>query len=138
MVAKSQHKTLNVAFREWLEQFTSSAGSAQEFDGLMSRLVLDTNVLVYSFEGAASAKARTAIQLMRRPIATRTGVLNYRVAQEFFNVALRRFSHPMTVAEAEQYLATTFRLLLAVHSSLALYAEALQIVQRWKVSGSPH
>ena len=38
------------------------------------------------------------------------------------------------MAEAEQYLATTFRPLLAVHSSLALYAEALQIVQRWKIS----
>lgn len=39
LVAKSQQKTLNVAFREWLEQFTSAAGSAQEFDALMSRLV---------------------------------------------------------------------------------------------------
>jgi Family of unknown function (DUF6364) len=37
-VARSQHKTLNAAFREWLEQFTHQAGSAQEFDSLMQRL----------------------------------------------------------------------------------------------------
>ena len=38
LVAKSQHKTLNTAFREWLEQFTARAGSVQEYDALMRRL----------------------------------------------------------------------------------------------------
>lgn len=38
LVAKSQHRTLNAAFREWLEQFTRRAGSAHEFDSLMNRL----------------------------------------------------------------------------------------------------
>jgi hypothetical protein len=38
LVAKSQHKTLNSAFREWLEQFTARAGSVQEYDALMRRL----------------------------------------------------------------------------------------------------
>jgi hypothetical protein len=38
LVARSQHKTLNTAFREWLEHFTSQAGNAEEFDALMTRL----------------------------------------------------------------------------------------------------
>ena len=38
LVARSQHKTLNVAFREWLVQYTARAGAAQEFDALMQRL----------------------------------------------------------------------------------------------------
>jgi len=38
LVAKAQHKTLNTAFREWLEQFTRQSGNAQEFDSLMKRL----------------------------------------------------------------------------------------------------
>jgi hypothetical protein len=38
LVAKGQRKTLNAAFREWLEQFTREWGSAQEFDSLMKRL----------------------------------------------------------------------------------------------------
>jgi hypothetical protein len=37
-VARSQHKTLNAAFREWLEQYTAEAGNALEFDALMQRL----------------------------------------------------------------------------------------------------
>ncbi len=38
LVARSQHKTLNAAFREWLKQFTARSGSGQEFDALMKRL----------------------------------------------------------------------------------------------------
>jgi hypothetical protein len=37
-VARSQHKTLNAAFREWLEQYAAQAGSVQEFEALMNRL----------------------------------------------------------------------------------------------------
>jgi hypothetical protein len=37
-LAKSQHKTLNALFREWLEQFTAQSGSAREYDALMKRL----------------------------------------------------------------------------------------------------
>jgi hypothetical protein len=37
-VAKSQRRTLNEAFREWLEQFTGQSGDAREFDSLMKRL----------------------------------------------------------------------------------------------------
>ena len=38
LIAKSQHKTLNAIFREWLEQLTMRSGSTQEFDALMQRL----------------------------------------------------------------------------------------------------
>ena len=37
-VARAQHKTLNVAFREWLRDFVQQSGSVQEFDSLMKRL----------------------------------------------------------------------------------------------------
>jgi len=38
LVARSQRKTLNAAFREWLIQFTGQSSSAQEVDSLMKRL----------------------------------------------------------------------------------------------------
>jgi len=37
-IARTQKKTLNAAFREWLLQFTQRTGNAQEFDSLMKRL----------------------------------------------------------------------------------------------------
>jgi hypothetical protein len=38
LVARSQHKTLNAAFREWLLQYTAHSGAAQEYRSLMERL----------------------------------------------------------------------------------------------------
>jgi hypothetical protein len=38
LVARSQRKTLNRAFREWLLHYTSQGGTAQEVDSLMKRL----------------------------------------------------------------------------------------------------
>jgi len=94
---------------------------------MSDRFFLDTNIFVYSFDSSAPAKADLAVKLIRRAIETRQGIVSYQVVQEFFNVALSRFARPMTATEAEQYLATTFRPLLAVHSSHGLYSRALQL-----------
>lgn len=39
-VARSQKRTLNDAFREWLVQFTQQAGKVEEFESLIKRLRL--------------------------------------------------------------------------------------------------
>ena len=38
LVARSQHKTMNAAFREWLAQYTAQSGDSQGVDALMQRL----------------------------------------------------------------------------------------------------
>ena len=81
------------------------------------RFFLDTNIFVYSFDASSPKKAAQASKLIRRAIETRTGIVSYQVVQEFFSVALRHFSKPMSSVEAEQYLSTTFRPLLSVPSS---------------------
>ncbi len=97
---------------------------------MSGRFFLDTNIFVYAFDAKAPAKARRASLLIRQAADTGKGVVSYQVVQEFFNVALRRFAQPMNVAEAEQYLITVFRPLLAIHSSPALYVEALRIGEK--------
>jgi predicted nucleic acid-binding protein len=94
---------------------------------MSDRFFLDTNIFVYSFDKTASQKADRARRLIRGAIETQEGIVSYQVVQEFFNLALRRFAKPMSGAEAEQYLSTTFRPLLAVHSSHALYGQALYL-----------
>jgi len=98
------------------------------------RFFLDTNIFVYSFDRSSAAKAQRSTQLIRQAVATRKGIVSYQVVQEFFNVALRRFAQPMTIAEAEQYLGTVFRPLLAVQSSQALYSEALGLKDKHHMS----
>lgn len=98
------------------------------------RFFLDTNIFVYSFDRSSAVKAQCSTQLIRQAVATRKGIVSYQVVQEFFNVALRRFAKPMTVAEAEQYLGTVFRPLLVVQSSQALYSEALRLKGKHRLS----
>jgi Predicted nucleic-acid-binding protein, contains PIN domain len=101
---------------------------------MSARFFIDTNVFVYTFDASAPAKAKKAALLIRRAADTGEGVVSYQVVQEFFNVALRRFAQPMSVAEAEQYLVTVFRPLFAVHSSPAIYAEALRISAKHRLA----
>ena len=98
------------------------------------RFFLDTNVFVYSFDETSPKKSARAAELIRQAVRSGNGIISYQVVQEFLNVALRRFRHPMTTAEAEQYLATTLRPLLTVHSSAALYVEALRLCSSHSLS----
>jgi predicted nucleic acid-binding protein len=68
------------------------------------RFFIDTDIFVYSFDASSPKKAAQARKLIRRAIETRGGIVSYQVVQEFFNVALRRFSKPMSGVDAEQYL----------------------------------
>ena len=101
---------------------------------MSARFFLDTNIFVYSLGGTPADKARSAAQLIREGVASGNGVVSYQVAQEFFSVAFRRFAPPMTIAEAEHYLASVFRPMLAVHSSQALIADALRLCERYRLS----
>ncbi len=38
LIARSQRRTLNAAFREWLDQFTASEGDVKTYDALMKSL----------------------------------------------------------------------------------------------------
>ena len=94
---------------------------------MSGKFFLDTNIFVYSFDRSSATKAQRSAHLIRKAVATGKGIVSYQVVQEFYNVALRRFAQPMAVSEAEQYLATVFRPLLVIHSSQALYSEALRL-----------
>ena len=97
------------------------------------RFFLDTNIFVYSFDRNAAAKSRRAEQLIRTALKTQKGIVSYQVVQEFFNVALQRFTKPMKADEAEQYFGTVFRPLLSIHSSPSLYLEAIHLQGRYRL-----
>ena len=101
---------------------------------MSDRFFLDTNIFVYTFDATAPDKAAPAKELVKRALKTKIGVVSYQVVQEFFNVAMRRFESPLTAAEADQYLAATFRPLLAVHSSPALFSEALRLGSKFRLA----
>src|SRR4051812_37044710 len=98
------------------------------------RFFLDTNIFVYSFDLTSQRKSELAKKLIRQALLTRKGVISYQVIQEFFNVASRKFSEPLKPLELRQYLSTVLVPLLSVHSSPALFSEALTLQQEHRLS----
>ena len=101
---------------------------------MSAKFFLDTNVFVYTFDIRSVQKALRARELVREALDSRTGLISFQVVQEFFSVAFRRFDFPMSIPDAEQYLSSVLRPLLAVHSSSALYAHALQLLRLHRLS----
>lgn len=94
---------------------------------MSARYFLDTNIFVYSLDVTVPEKAQRATALIRDGLESGSGIVSYQVVQEFFSVAFRRFAKPMSAFAAEEYLNTTFRPLLVVHSSPALFVSALRV-----------
>lgn len=86
---------------------------------------LDTNIFVYSFDATEPVKQQTARQIVQAAMRTQRGVISTQVAQEFLNLALRKFAQPMTVSEAREYLKTVLLPLCRHFPSAAFYDRAL-------------
>ena len=56
----------------------------------MTKVFLDTNIVIYSVDGRDPAKHERAIELVETHIRNGTGVVSTQVLQEFASVALRK------------------------------------------------
>ena len=92
---------------------------------------LDTNVLVYTFDGRAPEKRARAMELVQLALGG-DGLISFQVVQEFLNVATRRFEKPLSSDEARIYLDDVLLPLCRVHSSPMLYRDALALRLRWQ------
>jgi predicted nucleic acid-binding protein len=94
---------------------------------MRERFFLDTNVLVYTFDATAPHKQKIAQELVARALKDREGIISYQVTQEFLNVALRKFTPPMSSLGAQTYLRRVLVPLCDVFPDSSLYSDALSI-----------
>ncbi|MBN2264477.1 MAG: PIN domain-containing protein [Candidatus Aminicenantes bacterium] len=99
---------------------------------MSDRFFLDTNVLVYGFDRASPRKRERAQALVADALTKSRGVISYQVAQEFLNVALRKFENPLTPADAQRYLKIVLEPLCAVFAGVELLHQAIEISAAWK------
>jgi predicted nucleic acid-binding protein len=99
------------------------------------RSFLDTNIFVYDIDvDAPKAKKNVAYHLIRDALTQHCSVVSYQVIQEFLAVAVRKFPSSVTVPDARRYLEGVLKPMLAVHSSVELFHEALEIGSRYQLS----
>src|SRR5580698_792339 len=102
---------------------------------MSGRAFLDTGVFVYDVDTSAPrAKRAIARDLVRDAVTHRRSVISYQIIQEFLNVATGKFAATISVPDAQAYVDTVFRPLLAIHSTVELFHEALDIGARYRIS----
>jgi predicted nucleic acid-binding protein len=94
----------------------------------------DTNILVYTFDRTAPDKAGRADNLVYEALASGRGMISYQVVQEFIAVVRKPFRTAMTFEEIEKYWETTLRPLLHIHSSPALFLQAMDVCRTYQLS----
>jgi len=98
------------------------------------RFFLDTNIFIYSIDRRDAVKELKATELIRDSLSSLRGIVSFQVVQEFFNVAPKRLVAPMSIESSQLYLERVFLPLLRVHSSAALYRDALAFQSRYQLS----
>jgi predicted nucleic acid-binding protein len=68
---------------------------------MSDRVLVDSNVLVYAYDRAATAKQRQAVQVLDHLVTTSSGVLSSQVLSEFFVTVTRKIAYPLALREAE-------------------------------------
>ncbi len=101
---------------------------------MSAKFFLDTNVVVYTFDSSAPKKRNRAQELIEQALRTREGVVSTQVVQEFLNVAMSKFSVPLKLSDAQQYLQEVLGSLCSVFPSIDLFRQALVLQQETRYS----
>lgn len=96
-------------------------------DGLRGLFFLDTNIFVYSFDVTTPIKQKIAQNLIYAALHTQRGVISSQIIQEFLNLALRKFAHPLSSTESKEYLQGILLPLCQHFPTVSFYDRALSV-----------
>jgi predicted nucleic acid-binding protein len=96
----------------------------------VSRIFLDTNILVYVYDLRDPNKQVKAHELVRTIIHSRTGVISTQVLQEFASVALTKLHHSIEAVIRELIL---FESLDVVQVNPKLIRQGVEFFERYKM-----
>lgn len=93
----------------------------------MSRKFLDTNVFVYATDQTDPRKALLARKLQQAATNEFDGVISHQVIHEYFSVAFKKFTIPLTLIEARRVLTEVFHRLMIVPSTSESILRAMEL-----------
>ena len=95
---------------------------------------IDTNIFIYSFDNTTPEKQFISKQIIDKGLSNSNSIISYQVVQEFINVATKKFKTPLSIPDCHKYLSVILEPLCEIFSSIDLYYQALEIMERWKYS----
>ena len=101
---------------------------------LSGTVFLDTNIFVYAFLASEPRKRAKAIELIEASLGAGSGYISYQVAQEFANVARKKFATRLSADDCKAFIDAAMQPLNRVASSTALIHSALDLQDELKYS----
>ena len=101
---------------------------------MKDKYFIDTNIIIYSFDYSAPKKQDISKSLIADALENSKGIISYQVIQEFLNVATGKFKAPLSFKDCQRYLNVILEPLCEVFSSLELYHQTVDIMERWQYS----
>ena len=98
------------------------------------RYFLDTNIIIYSFDESDPVKQKIAQNLIETGLKVNHTIVSYQVVQEFINVAIRKFTVPMSHRDCKLFADNVLSQFWEVYASRQLVNSALDISERWQYS----
>lgn len=95
---------------------------------------LDTNISVYCFDKTDKRKFKIANNLLEKRFTKGKAVISYQVVQEFINVSLTKFEHPLNKKDQNDFLNNILEPLWRVYPDSELFTSSINICSRWKYS----
>jgi len=97
-----------------------------------AKFLLDTNIIIYSFDDTAPEKQAIALELIERAVKTEDGCISAQVIQETLFALTSKFKHLITASDLLNYLETVLESLYHPLPAMPLYRDVLSIRERWK------
>ena len=95
---------------------------------------LDTNIFVYAFLASEPRKRAKAVELIEACLGSGRGCISYQVAQEFANVARKKFTAKLSSGDCKAFIDAAMQPLMRVASSTALIHAALDLQDELRYS----
>ncbi len=96
------------------------------------RYLLDTNVIIYSFDDSSPQKRDTASKLIEQSLIYKNGCITTQVAQECMHALIAKFKHIVTLNDLRIYLGGVLEPLCRPLPPFSLFRQALLVQERWK------
>lgn len=98
----------------------------------MTKIMVDTNILVYAYDPLEPDKQKVAQQILQVIASQGIGVISTQVLAEFFNITTRKIKPPLTAAEAYARLETYVRTWQVIDVTGAMVLEAARGVRDYQ------
>jgi predicted nucleic acid-binding protein len=98
------------------------------------RTFLDTNVLVYAFDGADPVRQGIAAAVLEQEIEGGTGVVSVQVLRELYVTLTRKVQPPVAASEAARQVDRVASVLVVVEESVEVLRDGLELCARSRMS----